>query len=164
VLICFLVAVASGLISDDAAAPTALKTAKIPPALARALAAGWGAQSTYIGRYHLRVVATSGPRASRPTGGELTLFLRVVKTGQPPLPSGILALQAPSGEELVYLTDLISTAGALQATINGGAFVGPVIGSFAGIKTSGSIVGVASVPGLGSFEADYTRFSGSPQP
>jgi hypothetical protein len=162
-LICFLVAVASGLITDNAAAPTALFT-KTPPAVARELAAGWGPHSSYIGRYRGRILASSGAKAYRPTAGQLTLFMRVVKTTSPPLPSGILALQTPSGENLVYLTSLIKTAGTFVATVNGGAFVGPVIGSFSAIRGPGAVDAVVSLQGVGSFEVDFTRFSDSPQP
>lgn len=151
---------------------------------------GWGAEAAYLGRYHVHVlpaggVATTSPLAgqagvfsavvsacqhlsatvTRPTGGELTVFMREVKKGMPLVPSAILNLKAPAGNELVYLTYLSSSQGVLHAKINGGAFVGPVIGSFTGRSARpGTISATAVVEGLPSFEADYVRFSSAPQP
>jgi hypothetical protein len=160
----FLVAIASGLISDNDAAPTPLVAKKIPAAVERELRAGWGSQASVVGRYSVRIRMASGLTAYRPTTGQLTLFMRVVKTGEAPLQSGILAVQTPSGTQLSYLTSLINTGGVLEATINGGAFVGPAIGGFAAIRTANGIAGVASIAGVTRFEAQYTRFSTSPQP
>jgi hypothetical protein len=151
---------------------------------------GWGAESAFIGRYHVRVLPASGavsatPLAgqaavfsavvsacqhlsaavTRPTGGELTVFMREVKKGAPLVPSAILNLQAPAGNELVYLTYLTSSQDVLHAKINGGAFVGPVIGSFTGKSTGpGKISATAVVEGLPTVEANYVRFSPTAQP
>jgi hypothetical protein len=149
---------------------------------------GWGSEASYLGRYHVHVLparASSGSAGSQaaifsavvsvcqklsasvtsPTGGELTLFMREVKKGKPLVPSAILSLTAPAGNELVYLTYLSSSNGVLHAKINGGAFVGPVIGSFTGRSTGpGSISATATVEGLAPIEASYARFSSTPQP
>jgi hypothetical protein len=158
---------------------------------AESTGSGWGAQASYLGRYHLRVVPLAGQGGSGsshadaqaavfsaaaaacqqvlaavgPTSGELTLFMREVKKGAPLVPSGILNLQAPGGNELVYLTYLTSSGGTRHAKINGGAFVGPVVGSFSATSTGpGMLSGTAQVEGIGTVEADYVRFSASPQP
>jgi hypothetical protein len=100
-----------------------------------------------------------------PKGGELTMFMREVKKGKPLVPSGILDIQSASGDELVYLTYLTSSGTSLHAKINGGAFVGPVIGSFDGKSTGyGTIRASARIEGLGTLTASYSRFSDSPQP
>jgi hypothetical protein len=151
---------------------------------------GWGSEASYLGRYHVHILPASGTASSgsaggqaaifsavvsacqklsasatRPTGGELTLFMREVKKGTPLVPSAILNLTAPAGNELVYLTYLTSSDGVLHAKINGGAFVGPVIGSFTGRRTgSDSISATATVEGLAPIEASYARFSSTPQP
>lgn len=152
---------------------------------------GWGTEASYIGRYHLNVLplserATSVPAtsshaaifsgvvgacerltatATHPTGGELTMFMREVKKGKPLVPSGILNLKAQAGNELVYLTYLSASGTKLHAKINGGAFVGPVVGSFEGTKTGpNTISGTAIVESVGTVEATFTRFSSSPQP
>ena len=150
---------------------------------------GWGSEASYLGRYHVHILPASSAStgsasrqaaifsavvsacqklsasATRPTGGELTLFMREVKKGMPLVPSAILNLTAPAGNELVYLTYLTSSQGVLHAKINGGAFVGPVIGSFTGRRTgSDSIFATAIVEGLAPIEASYARFSSTPQP
>jgi hypothetical protein len=152
---------------------------------------GWGAESSYLGRYHLRAQsltpAAQGPgevtgqaavfsavatacrqitaSSPLPKGGELTMFMREVKKGKPLVPSGILDIRSASGDELIYLTYLTSSGTSLHAKINGGAFVGPVIGSFDGRLTgSGMISAITKAEGLGTLTASYTRFSDSPQP
>jgi hypothetical protein len=156
---------------------------------AESAGSGWGTQASYLGRYHLRVLPLAGQSGStpasgqaavfsaaaaacqqvlaavHPTGGELTMFMREVKKGAPLVPSGILNLQAPGGNELVYLTYLTSSGSTRHAKINGGAFVGPVVGSFSATSTGpGTLAGTAQVEGIGTVEADYVRFSASPQP
>jgi hypothetical protein len=158
---------------------------------AESAGSGWGAQASYLGRYHLHVLPLAGQGGSgstpahgqasvfsaaaaacqqvlaavHPTGGELTLFMREAKKGAPLVPSGILNLQAPGGNELVYLTYLTSSGATRHATINGGAFIGPVVGSFSATSTGpGTLSGTAQVEGIGTIEADYARFSTSPQP
>jgi hypothetical protein len=150
---------------------------------------GWGSEASYLGRYRVHILPASSASAgsagrqaaifsavvsacqklsapaTRPTGGELTLFMREVKKGMPLVPSAILNLTAPAGNELLYLTYLTSSQGVLHAKINGGAFVGPVIGSFTGRRTGPrSISATATVEGLAPIEAGYARFSSTPQP
>ncbi len=173
-----------------AASFTALVSAGVSVA-ASTSHSGWGAQSSYLGRYHLQAQSLtsagqgSGESAGQaavfnavatacqqitaantlPKGGELTMFMREVKKGKPLVPSGILDIQSASGDELVYLTYLSSSGTSLHAKINGGAFVGPVIGSFDGKSTGpGKINASARIEGLGTLSASYSRFSDSPQP
>lgn len=150
-------------------------------------AKGWGPEASYLGRYDMRVTgggsAASAARSAvfsavvqaclrltssaenLPKGGELTMFRREVAKSKPLVPSGILLLRTADDNELVYLTYLSSNDGRLSAKVNGGAFVGPVIGSFSGRLTgSGAISGSFTIEGLGTIEADFTRFSTSPQP
>ena len=151
---------------------------------------GWGAEATYIGRYtatfvpgaraptrlapaHAAIfdaIANSCQRlaaagGTRPTSGELTMFMREVKKGKPLVPSGVLAMKAPAGNELLYLTYLSNKGGTLAAKINGGAFVGPVIGSFTGHRTGpDTILGTVSAEGIATVTASFSRFSGTAQP
>jgi hypothetical protein len=162
------------------------------PALATGSSAsgGWGSEKSYLGRYHIDVLPGIGApspsatpvRASvfsavvvacqqlstagtRPSGGELTMFMREVKKGKPLVPSGILNLRAPEGNELLYLTYLTDRNGVLGAKINGGAFVGPVLGSFTGHRTGPeTIVATTTAEGIVTVEASFTRFSDSSEP
>jgi hypothetical protein len=168
VLGCFLIAVASGLISDKVQdlSGSAVTEPQGPP---------WGAPSSYVGQYHLRAVlpvvaptpghgggtTTRGIPQFRISSGDLTVFLRVVKHGLPLAPSGILALRGPTGSELVYLTDLTSSHGILAATVNGGAYLGPVVGSFAGFRSHGAIVGLLGLAGSKPVEIRLNRYSRS---
>jgi hypothetical protein len=171
------------------AALTALASPAAQAAKGSATGAGWGAEASYIGRYDASFLPGAGASSrvapaqaaifdaiadtcqklatagTQPTSGELTMFMREVKKGKPLVPSGILAMRAPAGNELLYLTYLTDKAGTLGAKINGGAFVGPVIGSFAGHRSGpDTIVGTATAEGLVTVTASFTRFSGSAQP
>jgi hypothetical protein len=152
---------------------------------------GWGAPASFLGRYDVRplafhvsqsqaprvtaaqtgifapvVAATeAGPAVVRPTGGELTLFMRVAKVGKPPIPSGILELRAAGENRVLYLTKLLSSGTDRRATVSGGAFVGPVIGSFRGaLLATGELSGLVNVEGLGLLTARLTRFSALDEP
>jgi hypothetical protein len=153
---------------------------------------GWGTKTGFLGRYHVRpasfstghrrsasaavtqsaifapvVAATEAVVAAtaRPTGGELTLFMRIAKPGKPPVPSGILDLHAPGEDRVLYLTELLSSGTARRAAINGGAFVGPVIGSFSGTSSAaGKLSGLISAEGIGGLSVRLTRFSAAAQP
>lgn len=146
---------------------------------------GWGKTGDFLGRYHLTpgqasatptpaagiftIAATAADRLmaseSRPTGGQLTLFMRTVKKTEPPEPSGILSVDAPSGNTVIYLTNLTSVGDTHKAIVNGGSFLGPPIGSFSGtISSPGSITGKITATGLGKFNVKFARFSSSPVP
>jgi hypothetical protein len=174
------------------AAATSLAVLAPAGLAAGAASSGWGTQSSYLGRYHVRLLPLArGVQASlalpaqaavfskvasacqqiaktssfHPTSGELTMFMREVKKGKPLVPSGILDIRASGSDDLLYLTYLSAKGSTLAAKVNGGAFVGPVIGSFSGKRTgAGRITGTTTVEGLGAFTAEYVRFSTSPQP
>ena len=132
---------------------------------AGATSPGWGPTSNYVGRYHVTIESASGASAKRIEGGELTLFMRLMFKGKPLIPSGILDLRGSGEAVVVYLTDLQSSGDARRATLNGGAFVGPSIGSFAGRGGKpGVLSGTATVRGLGTVRARFVRFSSSAQP
>jgi hypothetical protein len=146
---------------------------------------GWGAPSSFLGRYGLtvgtpvaqspadagifsvavgtanRLVAT----AQTPTGGQLTLFMRTVKKTEPPEPSGILSVVTPSGSYILYLTDLRSNGLVRTATVHGGAFAGPVIGKLSGTSAGqGTLTAAVTAGGTGTFSVRLVRFSHSPEP
>lgn len=154
--------------------------------------AGWGPEASYLGRYRVHPLplasgggsALSGEAAqagifgqvvagvqkvldhqSHPAGGELTLFMRTIHKGQPPVPSGILNLHSASANRVLYLTELTSDGASREAKVNGGAFVGPVIGSFTATSTAkGELSGTVNAEGLGTLVATFTRFSDEAQP
>ena len=126
--------------------------------------AGWGAPAGFVGRYHL-LPKRSPTGVGRVTGGELTLFLRQVKKGKPLVPSGILHLQSRTASIVVYLTRLKEAGAQRMALVNGGAFVGPVIGTLRGTGTRPGLLGATvQAQGIPALTARFTRFSSSPQP
>jgi hypothetical protein len=171
VLLFVVVAIASGLISSGGSSSnTTSGAAAAAPSSASTKPTSWGAEKTYVGRYRL-VDATeqsySAPSATRLTNGELTLFMREEHKNAPLVPSGILSLQAPAplGAELLYLTSLTVHGATHRAVINGGAFVGPVVGSLSAVFTApGKLTMTAEVQGIGTVHARFSRFSDSSQP
>jgi hypothetical protein len=146
---------------------------------------GWGPTGRFLGRYHLSSAAAGSvasqpagiftvalsaagklsAASERPTGGQLTMFMRVVKKTLPPEPSGILSLQTPSGNSVLYLTKLTSAGLARNAQVHGGSYLGPQLGTFSGTSAApGALSGKLSTAGAGTFVARFTRFSTSPQP
>jgi hypothetical protein len=146
---------------------------------------GWGPTGRFLGRYHLTgghpattanqpagiftVALAAASRLSAlaqlPTSGQLTLFMRTVKKTLPPEPSGILALQSPSGNEVVYLTHLTSAGLTRKAEVHGGSFLGPQIGTFQGTTArAGAVSGKLGATGIGTFTVSFSRFSTRPTP
>jgi hypothetical protein len=164
------VAIASGLISSGGSSSNTTSGAAAAPSSASAKPGSWGAEKTYIGRYRLLDATEqsySAPSATRLTSGELTLFMREEHKNAPLVPSGILSLQAPAplGTELLYLTSLAVHGETHRAAINGGAFVGPVVGSLSAVFTApGKLTMTAEVQGIGTVHARFSRFSDSSQP
>ena len=148
--------------------------------------AGWGSPASFAGRYGLTVgtpVAQASPAqvgifsvaigaanrlvaaAQAPTGGQLTLFMRTVKKTEPPQPSGILSVVTSAGSYVLYLTDLRSNGDMRTATVHGGAFVGPAIGSVTGTSVGqGTLTTNVTARGIGTFSVRLVRFSHSPTP
>jgi hypothetical protein len=146
---------------------------------------GWGPMATFVGRYRL-ASATPAPQAPPqdgiftlaietadrltssahlPTSGQLTLFMRTVKKTEPPVPSGILNIATPAGNFLTYLTYLKSAGSSRSATVNGGSFLGPPIGTLSdGTFGYGILSATISAHGLGPVSVRFVRFSHSPKP
>jgi hypothetical protein len=146
---------------------------------------GWGPPATFLGRYRLASATPLPPAppqdgiftlaietadrltvsAHLPTSGELTLFMRTVKKTEPPVPSGILNLATPDGNFLAYLTHLKSAGSSRSATVNGGSFLGPPIGTLSdGTLAPGSLSADVNAQGFGPVRMRFVRFSQSPKP
>ncbi|HUY98451.1 MAG TPA: hypothetical protein VMW47_12690 [Verrucomicrobiae bacterium] len=127
---------------------------------------GWGAIPAIVGRYHLlprRSGSTS--RRDQVTGGELTVFMRQVKPGKPRVPSGILHLETRTSSIVLYLTHFKSSGAQRTAIINGGAFIGPVIGAVRGTSVRlGQLAVTLMAAGIPTSTAQLIRFSVSAQP
>jgi hypothetical protein len=153
----FMVCIASGVIPSRVAVtgdPEAFVPRKVDQTQ------GWGAPDSYTGRYEIRSPA-SAPGAA--TDGTLTLFLRA-EPGDPLVPSGMLSLHTKDGNTVGYLTDLRSAGGTVKATIRGGAFEGPAIGSLtATAPKGGSFAGTIQAPGVGSVRGNFTRVAKAPK-
>lgn len=175
----------AGVVSGKALNQSA-PAAKAPKATPQ-LKPGWGSTVRFLGRYHLlpgpeaaqpsvqagifTVAVSDAERISaasrRPTGGELTLFLRKVKvkTSEQLEPSGILSVLTPAGNYVLYLTMLESGGATRAATVNQGAFVGAPIGKLAGTSTGpGTLSATVTATSIGTISARFVRFSASPQP
>jgi hypothetical protein len=170
-LLFVVVAIATGLISSGGSSSNETSgAAAAAPSSASAKPTGWGAEKSYLGRYRLLGATEqsySAPSATRLTNGELTLFMREEHKNAPLIPSGILSLQAPAplGTELLYLTSLTVHGATHRAVINGGAFVGPVVGSLSAVFTApGKLTMTAEVQGIGTLHARFSRFSDSSAP
>ena len=169
-LLFVVVAIATGLISSGGNSSETNSSAAGAPSSASAKPTSWGPEKTYIGRYRLLGATEqsySAPSATRLTNGELTLFMREEHKNAPLIPSGILSLQAPAplGTELLYLTSLTVHGATHRAVINGGAFVGPVVGSLSAVFTApGKLTMTAEVQGIGTLHARFSRFSEASAP
>jgi hypothetical protein len=99
------------------------------------------------------------------TAGELTVFMRKVKTGEPYAGSGILSVHLPDANFVLYLTELTSHGLARSAVVNQGAFVGDPIGRLTGHSTAPRHLTVTvKARGIPSLHARLVQFSSSPTP
>jgi hypothetical protein len=122
---------------------------------------GWGSTASFIGRYHVNVLAAGG---SGVRGGELTMFEQEEYPGSEE-PAGILKLETKTNNDVVYLRELKWRGSARTAVVKGGAFVGPTIGSFNGrMLRAGKIEATISTRGLGKIRAIFSRYSTKPTP
>ena len=165
--------------SSSAAASTAQPSASSKPQ------PGWGAPAGFLGRYGLIVgtPVTQPPApagifsgavaaasrlvagAQTPSSGELTMFMRTIKKSEPPVPSGILSLLTPVGSYVLYLTDLQAQGLMRTATVHGGSFLGPAIGTLKGTRGgTGTLTADVTARGVGTFSVRFVRFSASPKP
>lgn len=160
--------------------------AAVASAASPAITPGWGALPSFLGRYHLVGGTVAAPSASpsagifslavngaarvaavsqQPTGGELTIFMRKVKTGEPYVPSGILSVHTASGNSVIYLTMLSSAGSGRTAVVNQGAFVGNPIGKLTGTAGAGGrLTATVDAQGFPTFTVRLVRFSANPAP
>jgi hypothetical protein len=169
-LSCFLIAVAAGLISDDIAKPR--KQPAPPPEVERERN-GWGEPTSFVGQYHVHFLKPVGPTRSNDysefaaegfTEGHLTMFMREVFEHRPHIPGGVLTLNGPTHNLVVYLSELSSNGRVLYATVKGGTYEGPSIGSFGGVRRGNRILGGLKLRGLANVEVNFVRYSRSPLP
>ena len=152
---------------------------------------GWGSQPQAVGRYHVLVAQKApAPAPETPgvfayavdlmskltadvdshatmttTAGELTLFMRKVKTGEPYAGSGILSVHLSNANFVLYLTELTSHGTARSAVVNQGAFVGDPVGRLTGHGTSPCHLAITvKAKGIPTLRARLVRFSSSPTP
>jgi hypothetical protein len=153
----FMVCIATGVIPSRVAVtgnPEAFVPRKVDETQ------GWGTPSSYTGRYDIRPSASA---TGSDADGTLTLFLRA-EPGDPLVPSGQLGLHTASGNTVGYLTDLKTDGTTVRATIRGGAFEGPVIGSLtASAPRNGTFQGTIKAPGVGTVEGDFVRVAKAPK-
>src|SRR4029077_9515572 len=120
---------------------------------------GWGSDSSFIGRYHVKVTQ---PGDAGVRGGELTMFLQEEFPGSEE-PAGILKLRTKTNNEVVYLKELKRQGTMRTAIVKGGSFLGPTIGTFkAPMKQPGGLVGRVATKGLGTVRAVFHRYSKKP--
>ena len=122
---------------------------------------GWGGNSSFIGRYHVKVTE-AGDAGVR--GGELTMFIQEEFPGSEE-PAGILKLRTKTNNDVVYLKELKHRGSARTAIVKGGSFLGPTIGRFVGnLRAPGKLVAGVSTRSLGSMKLAFTRYSRKPAP
>ncbi|MBS1846068.1 MAG: hypothetical protein JST53_16760 [Actinobacteria bacterium] len=170
ILACFIVAVAAGLIHGNIERP---KVWPGPAPEAERLHNGWGEPASFVGQYHVRFL--DPPAANRSSGyaeyagerfreGHLTMFMREAYEHRPFIPGGVLVLNGPTHNLVLYLSELSSNGGrVLYATVKGGTYEGPSIGSFAGVRRGNRIYGGLRLRGLANVEANFVRYSRNPE-
>ncbi|HTT94148.1 MAG TPA: hypothetical protein VMF55_05710 [Solirubrobacterales bacterium] len=136
--------------------------AAAPPTLAGGRAkSGWGADSSFVGRYRVKVTQ---PGSAGVRGGELTMFIQEEFPGSAE-PAGILKLRTKTNNDVVYLKELKRRGRMRTAIVKGGSYLGPTIGNFkATMKRPGLLVGRVATKGLGTVRAVFHRYSTKPTP
>lgn len=170
-LSCFIIAVAAGVVQDKIHHPRIWPGKGPEP---ERLSNGWGEPANFVGQYHVTFLKSVG--ANRSSGyaeyagerfreGHLTMFMREVYEHKPFVPGGVLVLNGPVHNLVVYLSELSSNGGrVLYATIKGGTYEGPAIGSFGGVMRGNRIYGGLNLQGLANVEANFVRYSKNPAP
>jgi len=167
-LACFIIAVAAGLIQDKIHVPRVWPGKGPEPERARN---GWGEPEEFVGQYKVRFLKSVG--ANRSSGyaeyagerfkeGHLTMFMREVYEHRPHVPGGVLVLQGHTHNLVVYLSELSSNGRVLYATVKGGTYEGPQIGSFGGVRRGNVIFGGLNLRGLANVEANFIRYTKNP--
>jgi hypothetical protein len=170
-LSCFIIAVAAGLVQDKIHHPRVWPGKGPEP---ERLRNGWGEPASFVGQYHVNFLKSVG--ANRSSGyaeyagerfkeGHLTMFMREVYEHKPLVPGGVLVLNGPVHNLVLYIAELSSNGGrVLYATVKGGTYEGPAIGSFGGVKRGNRIFGGLNLQGLANVEANFVRYSKNPAP
>src|ERR1700753_1760557 len=153
-LSCFIIAVAAGVVQDKIHYPRVFAGKGPEP---ERLRNGWGEPAGFRGQCHVHSLKSVG--ANRSSGyaeyagehfkeGHLTMFMREVYEHRPLVPGGVLVLQGPTNNLVLYLAELSSNGGrVLYATIKGGTYEGPAIGSFGGVRRGNRIYGGVTIRG-----------------
>lgn len=150
------------------------------------VAGGWGPLAGYLGRYHLSGTVTGAPQVATspssagifsvalsaaeriPTAttvnGQLSVFIRKVKTGEPLAPSGVLSVFDSSGSNVLYLTDLAVHHRIRTADVLGGSFLGVPTGHFTAHASGTTMTIHVRARGIGAVTGRLTRFSSDPAP
>ena len=89
------------------------------------------------------------------------MFMREVYEHRPHVPGGVLVLNGTTHNLVLYLSDLSSNGRVLYATVRGGTYEGPAIGSFGGVKRGNRIFGGLKLRDLANVEANFVRYSRS---
>jgi hypothetical protein len=151
----FLICIGSGIIPSRVT-PTGSPEAFVPRRVDDTQ--GWGKISDYTGRYEIRPSAGAAQ-----VDGSLVLFLRSEQENEPLIPSGTLSLHTADGNTVGYLTELTTNGSTVHATIRGGAFEGPVIGSLTGdAPKRGLFRGTIQASGTGRVQGDFVRIAKAP--
>jgi hypothetical protein len=167
-LSCFLIAVAAGLVSDNIHKPKVRPAPAPEPERERN---GWGEPQSFVGQYSVHFLKPVGPTRSNDysefassgfTEGHLTMFMREVYEHRPFVPGGVLTLRGPSQNLVVYLSELSSNGRVLYATVKGGSYEGPAVGSFGGVKRGNVIFSGFKLRGLANVEANLVRYTKNP--
>jgi hypothetical protein len=150
------------------------------------VAGGWGPLAGYLGRYHLTGTVSGSPQdapsppsagifttalsaaerltASKTARGELSVFIRKVKTGEPLAPSGVLSVFDSSGSNVLYLTELAEHHRTRTADVLGGSFLGVPTGHFTAHASGTTMAFQLRARGIGTVTGHLTRFSSEPAP
>lgn len=110
-----------------------------------------------------RVTAPASTSTNTVTG-ELSVFLRKGKSGEPYSPSGILSVRGAAGNQVLYLTDLGLHGSTRTADVIGGSFLGVQVGTFTARARGTTMTARIVAHGLGTVHARLVRFSAQPAP
>ena len=151
------------------------------------VAGGWGPLAGYLGRYHLTGTVSGSPEVAAPgsssagifsialsaaehlttparVNGQLAVFIRKVKTGEPLAPSGVLSLFDANGSNVLYLTDLAVHHRIRTADVLGGSFLGVPTGHFSAHASGTTMTVHLGARGIGTVTGRLTRFSSDSAP
>src|ERR1700743_2154216 len=163
---CFIIAVAAGVVQDKIHHPRIWPGKGPQP---EGLRTGGGEPAGFVGQYRVSFLKSVG--ANRSSGyaeyagerfkeGHLTMFMREVYEHKPFVPGGVLVLNGPVHNLVLYLAELSSNGGRVfYATVKGGTYEGPAIGSFGGVKRGNRIFGGLNLQGPPNVAPHSIRYS-----